>query len=93
MTTREVKIFQKTEIGQHVLHGKKVFTVKETQDDFSCDKCGFKVLSVKCPHFFNKLHPDRVRPVCFSTERPDSKSVYFEERKNLWEHKKSQPTL
>ena len=92
MKNKDVELFQTTKIGDLIHLRKKVLIVRETTENYTCDTCLFRQISMQCPHF-DIERPLRIRPVCFATERPDKKSVYFEEKKQIWENKKKKATL
>ena len=92
MKNKDVELFQTTKIGDLIHLRKKVLIVRETTENYTCDTCVFRQISMQCPHF-DIERPLRIRPVCFATERPDKKSVYFEEKKQIWENKKKKATL
>ena len=92
MKNKDVELFQTTKIGDLIHLRKKVLIVRETTENYTCDTCLFRQISMQCPHF-DIERPLRIRPVCFATERPDKKSVYFEEKKQIWENKKNKATL
>ena len=93
MKNKDVKLFQKAKVGEIIDFNGRILVVKETTDNILCNECIFREMSNKCPCYFNSTRPFRIRPVCLSTERPDKKSVYFEERKQIWENKKKRATL
>ena len=92
MKNKDVELFQNAKIGDLIHLRKKVLIVRETTENYTCDTCLFRQISMQCPHF-DIERPLRIRPVCFATERPDKKSVYFEEKKQIWENKKKKATL
>ena len=93
MKNKDVELFQNANVGELIYLRKKVLIVRETTENYTCDTCVFRQISMQCPHFIDIERPTKPKPVCFSTERPDKKSVYFEEKKQIWENKKKKAIL